>query len=91
MDGLRRYYAKWNKSKRERQIWFHLYMEFKKQRKWTNITKQKQSHRHREQTGGYQRGGGWGDEGNRWGRLRGTNFHLQDKWITGMKCTVWGI
>ena len=26
----------------------------------TNITKQKQSHRYREQTGGSQRGGSWG-------------------------------
>ena len=37
-------------------------MEYEKQNKWTNITKQTQ--RHREQTGGFQRGGvgGGGDE-----------------------------
>ena len=24
---------------------------------------------------------------NRWGILRGTNLHLQNKWVTSMKCT----
>ena len=32
-------------------LWFHLYMEPKNQNKWTNMTKQKESHRYREQTG----------------------------------------
>ena len=43
-------------------VWLHLYVESKKQNKWTNITKQKLTHRYREQTGGCQRGGveGWG-------------------------------
>ena len=50
----------------------------KEQNKWTNI-KQKQGHRYREQTGGCQGGGRWGDERNRWGGLRGTNFQLQNK------------
>ena len=59
--------------------WFHLYMEYEKQNKWTNITKQKQTQRHREQTGGFQRGGVGGDEWNRWERLRGTNFQSQNK------------
>ena len=51
MSGARGYYAKWNKSDRERTnaVWFHLYVESKRQNKWTNITKQKQSHRYREQ------------------------------------------
>ena len=35
--------------------------------------------------------GWWGDEWNRWGKLRGTNFQLQNKWVTGMKCIAWGI
>ena len=39
----------------------------KKQNKWTNITKQEQSHRYREQTDDCQRGGGEEDEWNRWG------------------------
>ena len=30
-------------------------------------------------------------ERNRWGRLRGTNFYLQNKWVMGIKCTSWGI
>ena len=30
-------------------------------------------------------GGGGGGEWNRWGRLRGTDFHLQNKWVTAMK------
>ena len=42
----------------------------------TNITKHK--HRSREQTSGCQRGGWWGDERNRGGRLRGTNLQLQN-------------
>ena len=37
-------------------------MEYEKQNKCTNITKQKQTQRHREQTGGFQRGGVGGDE-----------------------------
>ena len=103
-------------------VWFHLYVEPKKQNKWTTKTKQKQNgnslavqwlglgtftamaqvqslvrelrscklcivakktpkqtqkhtHRYGEQTGGCQRGEWWwGEERNRWGRLRGTNF-----------------
>ena len=54
-------------------IRFHLYMDSKKQNKWTNIRKQKETHRYREQTGGCQSGEVWGDEWTRWGRLRGTN------------------
>ena len=23
--------------------------------------------------------------------VKGTHFKLQNKWVTGMKCTVWGI
>ena len=45
----------WNKSDKERQmqVWFHFYVEPKKQRKKENKT-------HREQIGGYQRGSGLG-------------------------------
>ena len=60
-------------------VWFHIYVECKKQNKWTNITKQKKSYRYIEQTGGGQRGGGWEEERNRWGRLRGTRSQLQNK------------
>ena len=68
MDGPRDYHDKWNKSDRERQILYDFTTcGIQKKKKWTNITKEKQSHRYREQTGGCQRGGGWD-------RLRGTNF-----------------
>ena len=89
MDGSRRFYAKWNKSDRERQILYDFTYIWNFKNKWTNITKQ--SYRYTEQTGGCQRRGVWGEERNRWGRLRGTNFQLQNKWVMDMKCTVWGI
>ena len=38
MDGPGRCYTKWNKSEKDK---FHLYVESKKQNKWTNRTKQK--------------------------------------------------
>ena len=37
MDGTRGYHTKWWKSERERQIWYHLYVESKKQHKWTYL------------------------------------------------------
>ena len=62
MDGLGEYYAKWNKSDRERQILYDItYMwnlknttkkEKQKYNKLMNITKKQQTHRHKEQTGG---------------------------------------
>ena len=62
MDGLGEYYAKWNKSDRERQILYDItYMwnlknttkkEIVKYNKLMNITKKQQTHRHKEQTGG---------------------------------------
>ena len=39
---------------------FHLYVESKKQSKWTNRTKEKQTLRYRGQAGGCQRGTGLG-------------------------------
>ena len=35
-------------------------MESKKYNKLVNATQKQQTHRYREQTGGYQKGGGWG-------------------------------
>ena len=58
MDGVR--------DRKTNTVCFHLYVESEKQNKGTNITKQKQTHRQREQIGGYQRGGG------RLNGLRGT-------------------
>ena len=37
MDGLWKYYAKWNKSETN-SIWFHLYVESKKQNSWVQRT-----------------------------------------------------
>ena len=74
-DGPRGYYAKWNKADRKRNtVWFHLYVESKKQNKWTNKTKQERTHRYREQTGGCQKGEGSGDRLNRVRGLRVINF-----------------
>ena len=55
MDGLGGYYAKWNKSDRERQI-----LNLKKYNRLVNIAtqqKKKQTSRYREQISGYQ----WGE------------------------------
>ena len=43
-------------------VWFHLYVQSKKPKKWTNIIKQKQSYRYVERTGGCQKGDVWGEE-----------------------------
>ena len=40
MDGLRGYYAKWNKSNREKQTPYDLYVESEKQNKLMNRTEQ---------------------------------------------------
>ena len=73
MGRPREYYAKWNKLGTERQILYDLIYicNLKKENKWADIIKQKQTHR--QQIGGCQRGELWGDEQNRWGRLS-TNF-----------------
>ena len=56
MDGPSGYYARWNKSDREKQILHDItYVESKKHDKLVNIIKKKQTHRYREQTSGYQR------------------------------------
>ena len=41
-------------------VWYYLYMESKIYNKLVNITKEKQIHRYREQTSGYQWGEGRG-------------------------------
>ena len=52
MDGLRGYYAKWNRQREKNAVWYHLYVESKKHNKIANITKKKLTHRYREQTSG---------------------------------------
>ena len=77
MDGLGGHYAKLNKSDRERQILYDVtYMwHLKKYNKLVNITKQKQTHRSREQASGYQWGEGRGEGQNRGRGGRGTNHY----------------
>ena len=71
MDRPRWYYAKWNVSQRKTNIiWFHLLVESKKQHKQT---KQKQTHRYRGQTDGWQMGGGLGGWVKKVTGLRSTN------------------
>ena len=56
-----------------------------------NITKQKQTHRYREQTSVYQCGEGK-EEGQDRGRgLRGTNYYVQNRQATSMYCIAQGI
>ena len=81
IDGPRGYYAKWNTSDKDKYCMISLICGILKT-KQINITKQKQSYRYREQTRGCQSGGEQGEERNTWGRLRGTNFQLQNKWVT---------
>ena len=58
-DGLGGHYAKWNKSDRGRQILYDMtYMWSLKKIQMNLFTKPKQTHRHRKQTYGYQRGRG---------------------------------
>ena len=82
IDGLRGYYAKWNKSDRERQTQYNFtYMMNLKIKQINKHNKtETESYRYREQRGDCQRRGRWREE--RWGRLRGTNFQLQNKWVT---------
>ena len=57
MDGPRDYRTKWSKSKRERQISYDItYMWNLKYDTNELIYEQIQTHRHRKQTYGYQRG-----------------------------------
>ena len=59
MDGPTDYHSKWSQTKINI-IWYHLYVESKNMIQMNLITKQKQTHRHRKQTYGYQRGKGGG-------------------------------
>ena len=52
-------------------IWFHSYVEFKKQDKLAKGEKEERGKprnrlNYREQTNGYQRGGGWEDGLSKW-------------------------
>ena len=64
MDGHGGYFAKQNKSDRERQIAYVSTETGKQKIKLVNITKYKQTHRYREETSSYQwrEGNGQGQE-----------------------------
>ena len=56
-DGPREYYAWWNTSDRERQILYYItYMWNRKIIQMNVYIRQKQTHGHKKQTCGYQRG-----------------------------------
>ena len=69
MDGPWGYYAKWNKSHEERQILYDFTHMWSIKKKVNEQTKQKQTHRYREQSSGYQKERGWGE--GKWGQLYG--------------------
>ena len=56
MGGLGGYYAKWSKSDRERQIPYNFTSMWNVKTKINGQSKQKQTHRYREQTDGWQMG-----------------------------------
>ena len=58
-------------------IWFHLYVESKRQNKWTKKKKTEKTHRYREQTDGWQMGGGERTGLKKVKGLSGTNWQLQ--------------
>ena len=45
-------------SRKTNTVWFHIYVESRKQSKWTNMKKQKQNYRYREQMVDRGEGGG---------------------------------
>ena len=57
-------------------VWYHLHVESeKKYKKLVNITKKMQTHRYREQTGGYQ----WGEERGE-GQYKGVGLRQPQGW-----------
>ena len=62
-----------NQTEKDKYVWYHLYVELKKNNKLVARSKNKQTQRYREQTSSYQ----WGEAGeegqNRGKRLRSTN------------------
>ena len=58
MDGPQDYHAKWSQLEPNINIIYHSYVESKKVIQMNLFIKQKQTHRHRKQTYGYQRGKG---------------------------------
>ena len=76
-------------SDKERQnpVYCDLNVEHKKQNKQINITKQKQTHRYREQTTGYPWGERRGEGQDRGRGLKDTNYCVQNRLATRIYCT----
>ena len=87
MNGPRGYYDKWNKSDREKQYYMiSLICGIQKTNKHNKIERVIDT-----DNSWWPEGREWGWKRNRWGRLRGVSFKLQNKYFMGMKNTVWGI
>ena len=75
-------------------VWFHLNTKSKtkkKRQKKKNKTKAKTKNKYNQTEAIKDTENKQIKDRNRWGTLRNTNFQFQNKWVTCMKCTVWGI
>ena len=75
MDGPRDYHTKWSKSEKERQISSITYMWNLNITHMNLFTEQKQTHRHKRQTYGYQRENAGGETGWEFG-LVDANYYV---------------
>ena len=76
MDGFVGYCSGWGESDREGQVWYGVTYVWNLKNKLVNITKQKQTHGYRKQTGGCQWGEGRGEGQEKDRGLRGTNYDI---------------
>ena len=70
-------------------VWFHLHMEFKKQNKWTNVTKQKLSDTKIKEVavrGARHEGGRETGERDKQVQISSCSIN-----VMRMQCTMWGI
>ena len=73
---MQEHYAHRNKSEKDKYCMDFTYVHLKTQNKRGSITKYKQSHRHREQTGGCQERGSWLDERKQMRVIKRYKLHL---------------
>ena len=90
MEWSRVYYSR-NESYGEIEHFYYFIhvWNLKQQNKWRSGVKQKQSQIQRRIMCLPERRRIWRLK-NRWWRIWGANFQLQNKWVSGMKCIVWG-
>ena len=76
------YYAKWNKSVRERQTPYDFPHMWSLRNRWAREKREKprETLSCTEGTDDYQRGGEWGDGWNRWWGLRGALVMMSTGW-----------